>query len=182
MRFVETSLPGAFVIELDRLADERGWFARTYDAHEFTARGLDPTIVQCNASYNARAGTLRGMHYQAEPDAESKLVRCVRGAIFDVAVDLRVESSTYCRWEGVELSSENRRALYIPAGMAHGFQTLTDDCEVLYQMGRIYVPESARGVRWDDPAFAIEWPPAPGGRIISERDRGYPDLERSVHP
>jgi dTDP-4-dehydrorhamnose 3,5-epimerase len=117
------------------------------------------------------------MHYQADPHGESKLVRCVRGAIFDVAVDLRADSPTYCRWHGVELSAESRRALFVPAGLAHGFQTLTDDCEVHYQMGHRYVPEASRGVRWDDPAFAIEWPPAPpGGRTISDRDRSYPDF------
>jgi dTDP-4-dehydrorhamnose 3,5-epimerase len=177
MRFIETSLPGAWVIELEKLGDERGWFARTFDAQEFRARGLNPDIVQCNASSNARRDTLRGMHYQAAPHGESKLVRCVRGAIFDVAVDLRPASSTSRRWHGVELSAENRRAFYIPAGLAHGFQTLTDDAEVLYQMGYRYVPEAARGVRWDDPAFGIEWPQPRGERTISEKDRAYPDFE-----
>jgi dTDP-4-dehydrorhamnose 3,5-epimerase len=177
MDFIETPLPGAWTIELDLLGDQRGWFARTFDADEFAKHGLDPTIVQCNASFNAKRSTLRGMHYQADPHGESKLVRCVRGAIFDVAVDLRADSPTYCRWHGVELSAESRRALFVPAGLAHGFQTLTDDCEVHYQMGHRYVPEASRGVRWDDPAFAIEWPPAPpGGRTISDRDRSYPDF------
>jgi dTDP-4-dehydrorhamnose 3,5-epimerase len=176
MRFIETPLNGAWVIDLDLLGDERGWFARTFDAEEFSARGLSPAVVQCNASFNARAGTLRGMHYQAEPHAESKLVRCVRGAIFDVAVDLRESSPTLHGWHGVELSAANRLAFYIPAGLAHGFQTLTDDAEVLYQMGHPYVPGSARGVRWDDPAFAIEWPETDGERIVSERDRTYPDF------
>jgi len=178
MRFIETPLPGAWIIELDLLGDERGWFARTFDADEFEARGLDPTIAQCNASFNARQATLRGMHYQAEPHGESKLVRCVRGAIFDVAVDLRTDSPTRCRWHAVELSAENRRAFYIPAGLAHGFQTLTDDCEVLYQMGQRYVPDAARGVRWDDPAFGIRWPEAECERIVSEKDRTYPDFLR----
>jgi dTDP-4-dehydrorhamnose 3,5-epimerase len=177
MRFFQTPLPGAWVIELDLLGDERGWFARTFDAEEFEAHGLNPAVVQCNASFNARCGTLRGMHYQAEPYGESKLVRSVRGAIFDVAVDLRADSPTRRRWHAVELSAENGCAFYIPAGLAHGFQTITDDCEVLYQMGHRYVPEGARGVRWDDPAFAIEWPAAHGGRIISEKDRAYPDVE-----
>jgi dTDP-4-dehydrorhamnose 3,5-epimerase len=176
MRFVETSLPGAWVVELDEIVDERGWFARTFDAAEFRARGLNPDVVQCNASFNHRAGTLRGMHYQAEPHGESKLVRCVRGEIFDVAVDLRPDSPTCRGWHGVELSAENRLAFYIPAGLAHGFQTLTDDSEVLYQMGNPYVPEAACGVRWDDPAFGIEWLAAEGGRIISERDAGYSDF------
>jgi dTDP-4-dehydrorhamnose 3,5-epimerase len=173
MRFRETPLPGAWVIELDPLGDQRGWFARTFDAHEFEARGLNPAIVQCNVSFNARGGTLRGMHYQAEPHGESKLVRCTRGTIFDVALDLRVDSPTFSRWHGVELSAENRLAFYIPAGLAHGFQTLTDDCEVAYQMGYRHVPEAARGVRFDDPAFAIQWP-APL-TVISEKDRSYPD-------
>jgi len=177
MVFVETSLPGAWVIELEQLADERGWFARTYDADEFRARGLDPNVAQCNASFNARRDTLRGLHYQAEPHGESKLVRCVRGAIFDVAVDVRPDSSTYRRWHAVELSAEDRRAFYIPAGLAHGFQTLTDDTEVLYQMGSRYVAEAARGVRWDDPALAIEWPKPQAGRIISVRDASFPDLQ-----
>jgi dTDP-4-dehydrorhamnose 3,5-epimerase len=178
MRLLETPLPGAFVIELDPIEDQRGWFARTFDRDEFAARGLNPEVVQCNASFNRRAGTLRGLHYQAEPHGESKLVRCVRGAIFDVAVDLRAGSPTYRGWHGVELSAGNGRGFYIPAGLAHGFQTLTDESEVLYQMGHDYVPEAARGVRWDDPAFAIDWPPAPsGGRVISERDGGYPDFD-----
>jgi dTDP-4-dehydrorhamnose 3,5-epimerase len=176
MRFVETPLNGAWVVDLDLLGDERGWFSRTFDAEEFAARGLNPAVVQCNASFNAHEGTLRGMHYQAEPHGESKLVRCVRGAIFDVAVDLRAGSPTLRRWHGVQLSAENRLAFYIPPGLAHGFQTLSDDAEVLYQMGHPYVPEAARGVRWDDPAFAIEWPDPGGERIVSERDRAFPDF------
>jgi dTDP-4-dehydrorhamnose 3,5-epimerase len=178
MRFIQTPLQGTWVIELEELGDERGWFARTFDAEEFESRGLNPVVVQCNASFNARRGTLRGMHYQAEPHGESKLVRCVRGAIFDVAVDVRSDSPTHRRWHGVELSAENRRAFYMPAGVAHGFQSLEADSEVHYLMGNAYVPETARGVRWDDPAFAIDWPVAPPeGRIISERDDSYPDFE-----
>jgi dTDP-4-dehydrorhamnose 3,5-epimerase len=177
MRFKAATLPGVWVVVLDRLDDERGWFARTFDEEEFRSRSLNPSVVQCNTSYNARRGTLRGMHYQAAPEGESKLVRCVRGAIFDVAVDLRADSATYCAWDGVELSAENGLALYIPAGLAHGFLTLTDDCEVLYQMGHRYVPGAARGVRWDDPAFGIKWPRAQGSRIISERDASYPDFQ-----
>jgi dTDP-4-dehydrorhamnose 3,5-epimerase len=177
MRFIETPLPGVWVIEMDQIGDERGWFARTFDAEEFRVRGLNPDVVQCNASFNRHSGTVRGMHYQAAPHGESKLVRCVRGAIFDVAVDVRVGSRDCCRWHGVELSAENRRALYIPTGMAHGFQTLTDDCEVLYQMGHQFVPDAARGVRWDDPAFAIEWPACAGERTISGKDRQYPDFQ-----
>jgi dTDP-4-dehydrorhamnose 3,5-epimerase len=173
VKFIETPLPGAWVIELERIADERGWFARTFDAEEFRARGLNADVVQCNASFNARRDTLRGMHYQAQPHGESKLVRCVRGAVFDVAVDLRPDSPTYRDWHGVELGAENGLAFYIPAGLAHGFQTLTEDSEVLYQMGHHYVPEVALGVRWDDPAFGIEWPEPDGERIISEGDRAY---------
>ncbi len=176
MRFVQTPLPGAWVIEPELLGDERGWFARTFDAQEFAAHGCSPDTVQCNASFNAARDTVRGMHYQADPHGESKLVRCVRGRIFDVAVDLRPDSPTFCRWHGVELGEESARAFYIPAGLAHGFQTLEEGCEVLYQMGNPYVPEAARGVRWDDPAFAIAWPEPGGRRIISERDRSYPDF------
>ena len=177
MRFEKTPLPGAWLIELDLLGDERGWFARTFDADEFQRRGMNPAVVQCSASYNARRGTLRGLHYQAEPHGESKLVRCVRGAIFDVAVDVRSDSSTFRRWHGVELSDSNRLAFYIPAGLAHGFQTLTDDVEVLYQMGDPYVPDAARGVRFDDPAFGVQWPALDGEPIVSERDRSFPDFE-----
>jgi dTDP-4-dehydrorhamnose 3,5-epimerase len=177
MRFHETPLPGAWVMELDLLGDDRGWFARSFDVDEFEARGLDSTVVQCNTSYNAHRDTLRGMHYQADPHGESKLVRCIRGAIYDVAVDLRPDSPTFRGWHGVELSAENRLAYYIPAGLAHGFQTLEDECEVLYQMGHRYVPDAARGVRYDDPAFGIEWPSQEGPLIVSERDRSYPDFE-----
>jgi dTDP-4-dehydrorhamnose 3,5-epimerase len=176
VRFTETPLAGAFVIELDLMADERGHFARTFDREEFEAHGLDPAVVQCNTSFNTRRGTLRGMHYQADPDGEAKLVRCTRGSIFDVAVDLRPDSGSYCRWFGTELSADNGRMLYIPVGMAHGFQSLADGAEVHYQMSHHYVPEQGRGVRYDDPAFGIEWPlPDP---IVSERDRGYPDFSR----
>jgi dTDP-4-dehydrorhamnose 3,5-epimerase len=184
VKFTEAPLAGVWVIELEAIEDERGWFARSFDAAEFAARGMEPAVVQCNSSFNALAGTLRGMHYQAEPHGEPKLMRCVTGAVFDVAVDLRPESATYCGWYGTELSRANRRMLFVPAGLAHGFQTLRDGSEVLYQMGHAYVPEAARGVRWDDPAFAIEWPPAParpGGRIISERDDGYPDWPSGAH-
>jgi dTDP-4-dehydrorhamnose 3,5-epimerase len=177
MRFAKTPLPGAWVIDVERLSDERGWFARTFDEAEFTARGLCSRVVQCNASFNDRRDTVRGMHYQAEPHGEPKLVRCVRGALFDVAVDLRRDSPTHRRWHGVELSAENGRMFYLPAGLAHGFQTLTDDCEVLYLMGAEYVPGAARGVRFDDPAFAIGWPPPAGELTVSARDRGYADYD-----
>jgi dTDP-4-dehydrorhamnose 3,5-epimerase len=174
--FRETPLAGAFVIELERIGDERGSFARIFDVEEWRARGLNPQVVQCSVSFNVRGGTLRGMHYQAEPWAECKLVRCTRGAIYDVIVDLRPESPTLARWFGVELTDTNDTLLYVPEGFAHGFQTLVDTTEVSYQITQAYVPEAARGVRWDDPAFAIEWPSAEGGRVISERDRGYPDF------
>jgi dTDP-4-dehydrorhamnose 3,5-epimerase len=174
VRFTETPLRGAFVVELDLLQDERGYFARTFDVAEFAEHGLDALVVQCNTSFNARRGTLRGMHFQAEPDGEAKLVRCTRGSIYDVAVDLRPDSETYRRWFGTELSAANGRMLYIPIGMAHGFQTLEDDTEVSYQMSHYYVPEQSRGVRFDDPAFGIEWPlPDP---TVSERDRQYADF------
>ena len=179
MIFTETSIAGAYVIEPEPAGDGRGLFARTFDAEEFARRGMDGRVSQCNTSFNPRAGTLRGLHYQAAPYGEAKLVRCTRGAIYDVAVDLRTDSVSYLRWFAAPLSAENRHAFFIPDGCAHGFQTLADDSEVLYQMSTPYVPGSGRGVRWDDPAFGIEWPdPAPGGRIMSERDAGYPDLER----
>ena len=174
MRFGECPLSGAWVIDLDRHDDDRGFFARTFDRDAFAARGLDPAVVQCNTSYNTTAGTLRGLHFQAAPHGEPKLVRCTRGAVYDVIVDLRPDSATHLRWHGVELSAENGRALYVPVGFAHGFQTLQDASEVLYMMGHEYVPAAASGVRWDDPAFGIRWPPA-ARRIISERDRSYPD-------
>jgi dTDP-4-dehydrorhamnose 3,5-epimerase len=183
MRFLRSPLPGVWVIEHDRVRDERGWFVRTLDVEEFRARGLEMTVAQCNVSFTACRDTLRGMHYQAEPHGEPKLVRCVQGAAFHVALDLRCESPTYCGWHGVELSGESLRALYLPRGVAHGFQTLVDNSEAFYQMGHRYVPEFARGVRWDDPAFAIEWPPVAedGVRTISLRDRSFADWESAAH-
>lgn len=177
MRFSRTPLAGAWMIDLERREDERGFFARTYDRGELEARGVDPAVVQCNTSYNVRAGTLRGMHFQAAPHGESKMVRCTRGAIFDVIVDLRRDSPTHRNWFAVELSAENGRTLCVPEGLAHGFQTIEDASEVLYVMGHEYVPESARGVRFDDPAFEIDWPAPQTDRIVSERDRAYPDYE-----
>ncbi|MDX6718813.1 MAG: dTDP-4-dehydrorhamnose 3,5-epimerase [Solirubrobacteraceae bacterium] len=177
MRFEETPLRGAWVIEPDRVEDERGYFARTYDRDEFAARGIELPVVHCNTSLNDRAGTLRGMHLQVAPHGEPKLVRCTRGAIYDVIVDLRPDSPTHLAWFGAELSEENGRALYAPVGLAHGFQTLRDASEVLYMMGHEYIPSAASGVRWDDPAFAIAWPPA-SPRVISERDASFPDYRR----
>jgi dTDP-4-dehydrorhamnose 3,5-epimerase len=177
--FVDTTIAGAYTIDLEPVSDSRGLFARTFDSEEFAKRGLESRVSQCNTSFNPQAGTLRGLHYQAAPHGEAKLVRCTRGAIHDVAVDLRADSPTYLGWFGVELSAENRRAFFIPDGCAHGFQTLALDSEVLYQMSAPYVPGSGRGVRWDDPAFGIDWPdPPPRGRIMSERDVSYPDLAR----
>jgi dTDP-4-dehydrorhamnose 3,5-epimerase len=164
------------VVELERVEDDRGWFARSFDDERFRENGLVPVFRQCNVSWNARAGTLRGLHYQTEPFAEAKLVRCTRGAIYDVIVDLRPTSPTYCRWFAVELTPGNGRQLYAPEGVAHGFQTLIDGSEVLYQMSQVYSSEHARGVRWDDPAFAVEWPEV-SERIISERDRGYEEFQ-----
>jgi dTDP-4-dehydrorhamnose 3,5-epimerase len=177
VKLVETPLPGAYVVELEPLRDERGWFARTFDAAAFAELGLDPAVVQCNTSFNERAGTLRGMHFQADPHGEPKLMRCTRGAVFDVLVDLRPDSPAFRRWFGIELRAGGPATLFAPAGLAHGFQTLEDASEVHYQMGAPYVPGAARGVRWDDPAFGIAWPePPPGGRVMSERDATYPDF------
>jgi dTDP-4-dehydrorhamnose 3,5-epimerase len=172
--FRETVVPGAFVIEPERLEDERGFFARTWCARECAERGLDPRVVQCSVSVSARKGTLRGLHYQAAPHAEAKLVRCTRGAVYDVIVDLREDSPAFRRHFAVELSADDRTMLYVPEGVAHGFQTLADETEVAYQMSEFHTPSHTRGVRWNDPAFAIEWPP--GERIISARDRSYPDF------
>lgn len=176
MKFTPTTLAGAYVIELERLEDERGYFARTFCRDEFAAHGLHSAFPQCNTSFNARKGTLRGMHYQEKPHEEAKIVRCTRGAIHDVIVDIRRDSLTYGKWIAVELTADNARMLYIPEGFAHGFQTLADGSEVFYQMSEMFHPESARGLRWNDPALAIRWPLA--SPIVSGRDAGYPDLER----
>jgi len=184
VRFVRTPLAGAWVVELSRLEDERGHFARTFDSAMFEARGMDGRVAQMNTSFNRRSGTLRGLHFQAAPHGEAKLVRVTRGAVFDVIVDLREGSATRYAWFGTELTAADDRSLFVPAGFAHGFQTLADDTEMLYVMSTPYVAEAARGVRWDDPAFAISWPDAPpDGRTISERDAAYPDLPGpSVRP
>ncbi len=177
MIFTETEIPGAYVVELEPRTDERGFFARCFCEAEFAARGLRTRVVQCNVSRNRRRGTLRGMHVQVAPKAEAKLVRCTRGRLFDVVLDLRPESPTHRRWVGVELGGDpsNLRMLYVPEGCAHGFQTLEDDTDVLYWMFGEYSPEHASGVRWDDPAFAISWPIAEP--ILSEKDRSYPLVE-----
>lgn len=176
MRFRETPLRGAFVVELERLEDDRGFFARSFCEREFSGQGLASRFVQCNVSYNKRAGTLRGMHYQEAPHEEDKLVRCTMGAVHDVVVDIRRGSPTYLKSFGLELSAQNRIALFIPRGFAHGFQTLRDDSEVFYQMSEFFQPGSARGLRWDDPALALAWPmPNP---ILSDKDRAYPLLAK----
>jgi len=175
MTFQETKLPGVFEIQLGIKSDKRGFFARSWCKNEFEGHGLNPGLVQCNVSFNTRRGTLRGMHYQTAPHAETKLVRCTRGAIYDVVVDLRPHSQMFKRWIGVGLTDENRKMVYVPEGCAHGFLTLEDDTEVFYQMSEFYHPESARGVRWNDPAFRIEWPARV--EVISERDQTYPNFE-----
>jgi dTDP-4-dehydrorhamnose 3,5-epimerase len=174
MIFSPTRLEDAYLIDVEPKADERGFLARTFCEHEFAEQGLPMRIVQSSTIHTARSHTLRGLHYQEAPHREVKLVRCTRGSIFLVMVDLRPDSETRYEWVGVELSAENERLAYVPEGFAQGYQTLEDDTEVLYQMSHEYVPESARGVRWDDPAFGIEWPLAEN-RLISERDRAWPD-------
>ena len=174
MLFRETKLPGAFVIELQKHEDGRGFFARSWCGTEFEAHGLNPRTVQCNVSFNKVKGTLRGMHYQVAPGAEAKLVRCTRGAIYDVIIDLRRESATYKQHVGAMLTSNNHRALFIPEGFAHGFQTLEDNSEVFYQMSEFYSPEHQRGLRYNDPAFGVDWPIDP--TVISDRDRNYEDF------
>lgn len=174
MLFNETKLKGAYVIDIEPHPDNRGFFARTFCMDEFVAKSLDNRIVQCNISYNKKKGTIRGMHYQVAPHEESKLVSCARGCIFDVIIDLRADSATYGQWTAVELCGKNSKMLYIPKGFAHGFQTLRDEVVVCYQMMAFYYPDASRGVRWNDPAFGIEWPLEPF--VISERDRQYPDF------
>lgn len=181
MKFFKTHLPGLVVVELEPIADERGFFARSWCRDEFAEQGLEMEVVQCNVSYNRERGTLRGMHLQRSPHAEAKLVRCTRGAICDVVVDLRPDSPAYLKHCAMNLAADNYTMAYVPEGCAHGFQTLTDETEVFYQMSAPYVPESAVGYRWDDPSFGIEWPlPI---TVISERDGAYPDyqLDRSNH-
>ena len=174
MIFKETKLKGAFVIDLERIEDERGFFARSWCQKEFDEHGLNAHIVQCNISYNKRSGTLRGMHYQAAPHEEAKIVSCISGTIYDVIIDLRRNSATYCQWIAVELSSDNYRMLYVPVGLAHGFQTLKENTAVYYQMTEFYYPDSARGVKWDDTAFGVKWPIKKA--TISLKDRQFPDF------
>ncbi|WP_136416245.1 dTDP-4-dehydrorhamnose 3,5-epimerase [Herbaspirillum sp. ST 5-3] len=175
MKFTPLRLSGAFLIEPEPLADERGFFSRTFCAHEFAEHGLETSLVQCSISYNKLKGTLRGMHYQKSPHEEAKLVRCTMGAIHDVIVDLRPDSPTCRQWTAVELNAENRSALYVPKGFAHGFLTLVDDTEVFYQMSAFFHAECAAGVRWNDPVFAIDWPAQV--QVISSRDNSYPGFD-----
>jgi dTDP-4-dehydrorhamnose 3,5-epimerase len=175
LRFTQLDLAGAYLIDVEPHADDRGFFARTFCTREFLDHGMDATIAQCSSSFNLRRGTLRGMHYQAMPHEETKVVRCTSGKIFDVIVDLRPGSTTYGRWHGVELTSENHRMLYVPAGFAHGFQTLEDNSEVFYQISVDYVPSAARGIRWNEPSLAIKWP-ITQGITISERDAALPGI------
>lgn len=175
MLFIATALADAFVIQPDRREDSRGFFARTWCQREFETHGLNPSLVQCSISYNARKGTLRGLHFQVAPHEEAKLVRCTAGAIHDVIIDLRPQSETFKRHMAVVLTAENRTMIYVPEGFAHGFQTLQDHSEVFYQMSEYYAPEATEGIRWDDPAFGIAWPD--DTRIILERDLSYPDFD-----
>ena len=174
MIFTETGLEGATIVDIERFEDGRGFFARSWCEHEFRSRGLNPHVAQCSVSFNARKGTLRGMHYQIKPFEEAKLVRCTRGSLCDVIVDLRPGSRTYTKHLTAVLTAENGRMLYAPEGFAHGFITLEDATEVFYQISECYSPESQRGFRWDDPAFGIVWPAEV--RVISDRDRGFPDF------
>ena len=174
MIFTRLALDGAYLIELKKIEDHRGFFARTFCQREFEEHGLNPRLVQCNISFNPARGTLRGMHYQRVPFAETKLVRCTRGAIYDVIIDLRSDSHTYRLWQGVELTAANRRMIYVPEGFAHGYLSLTDESEVVYQVSEFYTPGSEAGIRWDDPAFAIKWPIEP--KVISDKDRAHTDF------
>lgn len=178
MIFQETKLKGAFIVEFEKREDPRGFFARAFCADEFKQHGLCPDVMQANIAYNYQKGTLRGMHYQAPPVSEPKFIRCIRGAVWDVIVDLRPDSPTYLEHLGVELSMENRRALYVPDMFAHGNQTLEDDSELLYLMGQLYTPGAARGLRYDDPALGIEWPLPVS--VISDQDTQWPLLETPV--
>jgi dTDP-4-dehydrorhamnose 3,5-epimerase len=174
MIFLKTPLKDARLIDIEKREDERGFFARAWCRREFTANGLNPDLAQCSISFNPHRGTLRGMHFQAKPFEEAKLVRCTSGSLYDVIIDLRPDSPTYLKHLGAVLTAENRRMLYVPEGFAHGFLTLMGATEVFYQITEFYTPEAQRGVRWNDPAFAIDWPEEP--RLISERDRNFPDF------
>jgi dTDP-4-dehydrorhamnose 3,5-epimerase len=175
MNFVETSVAGAWLVELEPSVDHRGFFARVWSEEVFAERGLTTRFVQCNNAYSRQAGTVRGLHYQVQPFADAKLLRCIRGAVFDVIVDVRPESPTYLQWFGVDLSEDNRRLLYVPPGCAHGYQALSDHAEVLYPVSAPYTASAERGVRWDDPLFGISWPPT-AERIVSDKDLAWPNF------
>lgn len=179
MRFEKLPLEGAYLIEQDLINDERGFFSRLFCPEEVRLQGIDPQILQINNSYSAAKGTLRGMHYQLPPKQEMKWVRCIRGAIYDVILDLRPSSPTFGQWYGETLSADNRRMMYVPKGFAHGFLTLTEPSEIIYFVSESYSKEKERGVRWNDPAFSIRWPFAP--QVISEKDRAHPDFDPSYH-
>ena len=174
MIFKKTKLKGVFIIELEKLQDERGYFARAWCRNEFKANGLNSNLAQANTALSLHKGTLRGMHYQVVPYEETKIIRCIRGAVFDVVIDLRPNSITYCEWFGVKLSADNHTMLYVPEGFAHGYQTLENNSEVFYLVSQFYTPDAERGVRWDDPVFDIEWPKT-SDLVISEKDKNWPD-------
>ncbi|MBN4066866.1 dTDP-4-dehydrorhamnose 3,5-epimerase [Simkania negevensis] len=179
MRFLKTPLNGAYVIELEKMGDERGFFSRLFCHNEFKNNGLDPKVVQANDSYSQEKGSIRGMHYQLSPKAETKLVRCIRGSLYDVIIDLRSESPTFKQWFGVELNAENRKMLFVPRGFAHGFQTLENDTEAFYLVSEFYAPKFERGIRWNDPEFGIKWPTAP--TTISDKDSSHPNFNAKYH-
>jgi dTDP-4-dehydrorhamnose 3,5-epimerase len=178
MTFTEARIPGAWVIDITPIRDDRGFFAMTWLPDEFRQRGIDPALAQCNLAFNHQRGTLRGMHFQRAPHAQAKIIRCTRGALVDVIVDLRTESPAYCQWEAVELTADNHRMLYMPEGVAHGYLTLSDEVEAYYHASTPWEPKVESGVRWDDPAFAIAWPFAP--IVISGKDAGWPDYVRTA--
>jgi dTDP-4-dehydrorhamnose 3,5-epimerase len=179
MIFTETPLKGAYVIELKKIGDDRGFFARTFCKNEFSGHGLNNEIVQINNSLSADKGTLRGMHYQLPPKAEDKIVRCIKGSLFDAIIDIRPDSETFGKWFGIELSAENRKMLFVPKGFAHGFITLEDNTEAFYLVTEFYGPDYERGIRWNDPKFNIDWPIDP--IIISDKDQNHPDFDPDYH-
>ncbi len=179
MKFTETSIEGVYLIDLEKRGDERGFFARAFCTNEFREHGLCPSFVQVNNSLTAAKGTLRGMHYQLPPKAETKIVRCIRGAFWDLVLDLREDSRTFGRWFGAELSAENRRMMYVPKGFAHGFITLTEDTETFYFVDEFYAPDYERGIRWNDPKFGIDWPIEPAA--VSDKDGNWPDFAPAYH-
>ena len=179
MIFTETKLPGAYIIDIEPREDERGFFSRVWCVNEFKAHNLNTNLLQCNIAYNHKKGILRGMHFQHQPYAEVKLVRCTKGAVFDVIIDLRQDSPTYKEWLGVELAEENHRMLYVPEGFAHGYLTLRDNSELFYQVTQVYSPDAEGGVRWDDPAFGVQWP-ATANLLISDKDQNWPLHEENA--